>query len=68
MLFRSASYPTIVINEGRVLSNNLALLGLDDHWLRQELKNRKIKSPKDVYLLSVDDLGNIYLAMREAAP
>ena len=64
----SASYPTIVINEGRVLSNNSALLGLDDHWLRQELKNRKIKSPKDVYLLSVDDLGNIYLAMREAAP
>lgn len=64
----SASYPTIVINEGRVLSNNLALLGLDDRWLRQELKKRNVKSPKDVYLFSVDDLGNIYLAMREVAP
>lgn len=64
----SASYPTIVINEGRVLSNNLDLLGLDEAWLRRELKSRKIKSPRDVYLFSVDDLGNIYLAMREVLP
>lgn len=64
----SASFPTIVINEGRVLSDNLALLGLDEAWLHRELNRRKLKSPKDVYLLSVDDLGNIYLAPREVAP
>lgn len=64
----SACYPTIVVNEGRVLSDNLTLLGLDDAWLRQQLKSRKIKSVKDVYLFSVDELGNTYLAMREVSP
>lgn len=64
----SASYPTIVINDGRVLTDNLTLLGLDEAWLRRQLKQRRIKSPRDVYLLSVDDLGNLYLAMREVTP
>lgn len=64
----SACYPTIVVNEGRVLSDNLTLLGLDEAWLRQQLKSRKIKSVKDVYLFSVDELGNTYLAMREVSP
>lgn len=60
-----SSYPIIIINEGRVLSNNLTLMGLDERWLDKQLKSRKIRSPKDVYLFSVDDLGNTYLAMRE---
>lgn len=61
----SSSYPIIIINEGRVLSNNLTLMGLDERWLDKQLKSRKIRSPKDVYLFSVDGLGNTYLAMRE---
>lgn len=64
----SACFPTIIINEGRVLSANLALLGLDERWLKNQLRQRKIKSPKDVYLLSVDDLGNTYISMREVTP
>ena len=57
--------PHIIINDGRVLDNNLALIGRDLHWLDTELKKRNISSSKDVYFLSIDDAGNIYFAEKE---
>ena len=33
-----AGYPSIVINDGKVLEENLRLLGHDPAWLRTELK------------------------------
>lgn len=57
--------PMLLINDGRILKNNLKLRGLDENWLKKELQNRKISSPKDVFLLSVDDCGNIYFAPKE---
>lgn len=58
-------YPVIVINDGRVLENNLKKMGVNNVWLRNQLKNRNIKEPEDVYLMSVDDAGRIYFAVRE---
>ncbi|MDD6189175.1 MAG: DUF421 domain-containing protein [Clostridiales bacterium] len=57
--------PHIIINDGRVLDNNLALIGRDLRWLDTELKKRNISSSKDVYFLSIDDAGNIYFAEKE---
>lgn len=57
--------PLFIINDGRILTNNLKILGLDESWLKNELKRRKIKNPKDVFLLSVDECGNIYFAQKE---
>lgn len=57
--------PHIIINDGRILENNLRLAGLDHNWLEAELKRRQLKSSRDVYLLSVDDGGNIYFTPKE---
>ena len=58
-------YPTILVNDGRVLSENLRRQGLDGEWLAGELRRRGAKSAREVYLLSRDDAGKIYYAAKE---
>lgn len=59
--------PVTVICEGRTLSDNLHLLGLDEKWLKKQLTLRKTANIKDVYLMTVDGLGNIYFVKKEGA-
>jgi len=56
--------PVIVINDGRVLKNNLSLLGLNEAWLEKELTAREVDSPKDIFILSVDESQHIYIARK----
>ena len=58
-------YPTILVNDGRVLSANLARQGLSERWLRRELRRRGAASPREVYLLTRDDAGGIYYEAKE---
>lgn len=62
-----SGYPVIVINNGKVLDKNLQLLGRDKIWLQNELSARRVSNPKDVFLMSVNDAGQIYLAKSEDA-
>lgn len=57
--------PVSVITDGRVMSDNLSLIKKDDRWLERELRRRGAKSPKDVYVMSVDGSGKIYFALKE---
>ncbi len=57
--------PVSVIAEGRVLSDNLKLLGHDTKWLANQLKKRGARDPRDVYLMTVDGAGKIYFAKKE---
>lgn len=57
--------PIMVVNDGRVLKHNLKLLGLNESWLSKELQNRNAKGPKDVFMLSVDECGNIYYTPKQ---
>lgn len=57
--------PIIVINNGRVLDNNLKILGLDQKWLSAQLKTRKIKDASEVFLMMADDSKQIYFAAKE---
>ena len=58
-------YPLIVISEGRVLTKNLKSLGRDSSWLRDELKKKGQDDPKNVYLMTVNQSGQSYLAEKE---
>ena len=58
-------YPLIVINDGRVLSDNLKILGKDENWLMKHLKSQKLASPKDVYMMTVDMAGGVFLSPKE---
>ena len=60
-----SGYPMIIINNGKVIQNNLRLCGRDENWLQQELAEREVKSVKDVYLMSLNEAGQIYFAKSE---
>lgn len=60
------SYPCIVINNGRVLENNLNWLGFDLKWLEKQLRTKKLSGPEQVYLMIADSQGRIYIAEKES--
>ncbi|UOO38657.1 DUF421 domain-containing protein [Oscillospiraceae bacterium CM] len=59
------AYPVMIVNDGRVLSNNLEKMGYNDIWLKRQLSNRNIPDVKKVYLMTVDEAGRIYFAEKE---
>lgn len=58
--------PYTVISEGKVLNTNLELLGKTEAWLRQWLKSQGCRVA-DVFLMTVDRKGGIYLSKKEEA-
>lgn len=57
--------PVIIINDGRILSNNMKILGLNENWLQKKLESEGIDSPRNVFLMLVDEIGRIYIAPQE---
>ena len=59
------SYPSIVINNGRVLENNLKRLGFDKNWLNKQLEREGSGSPESIYIMVADRDGHCYIARKE---
>ena len=57
--------PLIVISEGRVIGKNLRALGRSDAWLREELQKAGHGEPQDIYLMTVNQSGQQYIAGKE---
>lgn len=58
-------YPVIVIDDGRLMADNLQKLGKDENWLHKQLASNNIKSRKDVFLMTVSEDDKIFLCERE---
>jgi uncharacterized membrane protein YcaP (DUF421 family) len=54
-----ASADTEIIMDGRVMSENLRALGLDDGWLYAELRAQGCHSPGEVFLALYNKSGNL---------
>lgn len=59
------SYAHIIINEGRILDNNLKLLGRDRRWLSNELKRQNFRSADEVYILTLSESGRVFCQAKE---
>ncbi|MGI5976410.1 MAG: DUF421 domain-containing protein [Candidatus Limivicinus sp.] len=59
-------YPVIIISNGRLLEKNLHHLSLDEKWLRDQLDRRNIRGVKNVFLMTVNESQEIYIAEKEA--
>ena len=59
--------PTVIINDGRVLADNLRQCGRDERWLEKELHRQGIKRSEDVFLLTVDQQGTVVCLRKEGA-
>ena len=57
--------PTLLINDGHVMSANLSASGYDQIWLDKQLKDRHLTSPRQVFLLTVDEEGTVVCVAKE---
>ena len=57
--------PVVVINDGRVLDHNLRARGLNRTWLDRQLRAHHVRRSSDVFLLTVDEQNQVYLAEKE---
>jgi len=58
-------YPIIVINNGRVLSDNLRVLGRDENWLRKRLSAAGYASPGEIYMMTADMSDGVFISPLE---
>lgn len=57
--------PILVINDGHLMRDNLIASGHDAKWLDQQLNRRKLTSPDQVFLMTVDDNDTIICILKE---
>ena len=57
--------PVIVISDGRVLSKNLKIRNLSIDWLHAELLKRGVGDIRQVFLMTADEVGGVYVAEKE---
>ena len=58
--------PVLVINDGHIMSENLSASGYDAVWLDKQLKERRLTSPRQVFLMTVDEAGAVTCVAKEA--
>ena len=56
---------SVVISDGRLLRRSMERLGLDDGWLQARLRDAGVRSPREVFLLSVDEAGSVVCLPKE---
>jgi uncharacterized membrane protein YcaP (DUF421 family) len=58
-------YATILIEDGILLRSNLQRCGLDEAWLKKELKRRGCNSHRQVFAMLYYESGRIYFAEKD---
>ena len=59
--------PVILISDGRVLGKRLAACGRDEAWLKKQLAREGLSSPRQVFLLTLDEQGTVCCVRKEAS-
>lgn len=60
--------PRVIINDGRLLKDNLRAAGLEENWLHKQLKKHHCSHVRDVFLLMVDEAGSVVCIGKEDLP
>ena len=55
--------PTLLINDGKVVIENLKELGYDEKWLKNQLLKKGITNINDVYAAMIDSSGELYYSV-----
>ena len=56
-----STIPINIINEGKIVQDNLGIAQIDERTIGKILKKANVKRVKDVLLLTVDKAGSVYL-------
>lgn len=55
----------VVINDGHLLEHNLSQQGYDRTWLKQKLEEQGCSSEEEVFLMTVNHLGQVFFVRKE---
>ncbi|MBB6216056.1 uncharacterized membrane protein YcaP (DUF421 family) [Anaerosolibacter carboniphilus] len=56
--------PTLLMNDGKVVEENLKELGYDNSWLKNQLLRKGITNIEDVYAVMIDSSGELYYTVK----
>ena len=62
---RDSGFPLVIISDGKVLEHNLFGRGYDRAWLDNQLHKAGCSHAKEIFLMTVDDSGNVFLSLRQ---
>jgi uncharacterized membrane protein YcaP (DUF421 family) len=62
----SVTLPVVLINDGRLLERNLNRCGKDRAWLSDVLRQNQLSTPKEAFLLTLDEYGQVTCVKKEA--
>jgi uncharacterized membrane protein YcaP (DUF421 family) len=57
--------PLILINDGRLMEEHLKRRGLERVWLEKELKKHGFRRYDQVFLMTIDESGQVYVVAKE---
>lgn len=57
-------YPSVLIADGRIIHANLKKIGTID-WLKEQVRKYGFQNPTDVFLLTIDKSGKIYVSGKQ---
>ncbi len=55
----------MLINEGKMIRENLQGVGYDEKWLKEQLLKQGISDIKDVYVAQADSAGELYYSLKD---
>ena len=59
--------PIVIISDGHLLEHNLKGMGYEHNWLEKQLTAHGLHSPRQAFLLTVDETGNTYCIPKKEA-
>jgi len=57
--------PVTIIEDGKIMGENLEKRGLDRAWLEQVMAQYKVSHAQEIFLLTVDELNQTYCTIKE---
>ncbi|ADC51890.1 MULTISPECIES: DUF421 domain-containing protein [Alkalihalophilus] len=54
-------YPSVIIEDGQIIHANLKNLGTIE-WLRELIHKEGYKNPKEIFLMTIDESGKVYIS------
>ena len=57
---KKTALPVLLIGEVKIIKKNLTLIGKDEKWVRDRVKDKGVNKIKDVGVMTIDGSGKVY--------
>ena len=59
-----ATLPIIIVTKGKILNENMKIAKIDEDFIREQIKTVGINEIKDVLIMTINNIGKIYVQPR----